>query len=51
MEGTLKLGNSSYSGSLVLLSTAIEKGFAIDLKLRKRLTMATKVGTLNMIFF
>ncbi|KAJ9583535.1 hypothetical protein L9F63_022120 [Diploptera punctata] len=43
MEGTLKLGDSTYSGSLVLLSTAVEKGFAIDLKLRKRLTMATKI--------
>ena len=46
MEGTLKLGDSTYGGSLVLLSTAVEKGFAIDLKLRKRLTMATKVGEL-----
>jgi hypothetical protein len=39
----VQLADSRYGGSLVLLSTAVEKGFAVDLKLRKRLTLATKV--------
>ncbi|PSN46112.1 hypothetical protein C0J52_17248 [Blattella germanica] len=43
MDATLKLAEKLYSGSLVLLSSAVEKGFAIDLKLRKRLTMLTTI--------
>lgn len=43
MEGTVQLADSVYGGSLVLLNTSVEKGFAVDLKLRKRLTLATKV--------
>lgn len=43
IEGAVQLADSKYGGSLVLLSTSLEKGFAVDLKLRKRLTLATKV--------
>jgi hypothetical protein len=43
MEGTVQFADSVYGGSLVLLSTSVEKGFAVDLKLQKRLTLATKV--------
>jgi hypothetical protein len=43
VEGAVQLADLKYGGSLVLLSTAVEKGFAVDLKLRKRLTLATKV--------
>jgi len=39
----VQFAESTYGGSLVLLSTSIEKGLAVDLKLRKRLTLAAKV--------
>lgn len=43
LEVTMRLAESTYGGSVVLLSTSVEKGFAIDLKLRKRINMATKI--------
>jgi hypothetical protein len=51
IEAVVQLADSTYGGSLVLLSTAVEKGFAVDLKLWKGLTLATKVNLLAMLTY